>query len=238
MGCSPPLSPVSGTMSYGDPEPVGVSMPSPPTPLSSECTDGSSEGGTLRNVVSLNGSLMLIFLGIESDSIRAWALSSPAYRRGISLAWIMVGIIGPRTHPLRPLLAEIGVLLVELLGPNERGLVNMARAAGTFRWGVQFALYDYWGREPEPSHATSQQSTSSDGYSFSDSHRTGNSVEGTSIGTFTGVMYVDDAFGQPAPDEPSELDHQIASATAFLTQQGLDKTGSSCQKCSKICTMP
>ena len=134
------------------------------------------------------------------------------------------GVVGPRTHPLRPLLAEIGVFLVELLGPEERGLMNMACAAGTFGWGVQFALYDYWGREPESSQATSQQSTSTDGYSdsSSDSHRTGNSVEGTSIGTFTGMMYVDDVVGHPAPDEPSELDHQIASAAAFLTQQGLD----------------
>ena len=102
-----------------------------------------SEEGTLRNVVSLNGSLILIFLGIESDSIRAWALSSSTHQRGISLAWIMVGIIGPRTHPFRPLLAEIGVSLVRLLGPEERGLMNMACTAGTFRWEVQFALYDY-----------------------------------------------------------------------------------------------
>ena len=78
--------------------------------------------------------------------------------------------------------------------------------------------------EPESSQATSQQSTSTDGYSTSscDSHRTGNSVEVTSIGKFTGTMYVDDVVGDPAPAEPSELDHQIASATAFLTQQGLD----------------
>ena len=71
----------------------------------------------------------------------------------------MLNITGPRLHPLRPLLALIGITLIQLLGPEEVGLHYMRGASASFRWGIAFAFCDYNDVSPPSSLEISKEST-------------------------------------------------------------------------------
>ena len=75
--------------------------------------------GNLRNVLSLNGTLVLWFLGIAPPSHAALAWTTASMCWVVRYAQEVLAITGPNLHPLRPLLAIIGVSLVQLLGPED-----------------------------------------------------------------------------------------------------------------------
>ena len=217
------------------PNPVGFS-PGPlrpdPLRLPSRSDDASSKSsdhdGTLRNVLLLNGLLVLSFLGRQRIATLAWALTAPTFHAAILDAQVQIPSVSPSPHPLRPLLAVVGPLLIHLLGPEDSAMYSLAQTSGTFRWGVSFAFEDYRGRGPYGSPYTSSESTSSNGSSDESEDESfanvledlqaGDSSDDTSLGSPLEAYYADDPIGQVQDNEPSALDISIAQA-AFLLYQ-------------------
>ena len=198
-----------------------------------EDSEAEEADGNFCQVLSLNCTLLLWFLGDSLPSFAALAFTTESMYWAVCYAQEMLNITGPRLHPLRPLLALIGITLIQLLGPEEVGLRYMRGASASFRWGIAFAFCDYNDVSPPSSLETSEESTSSDGSgSTTWSHETfanaaedfqlGDSADETSAGDQYVAAYVDDYVGGHLNEDPTELDHQIAGAAAFLTQNGLD----------------
>ena len=202
-----------------------------------ELLDDSEEDGSLRNILSLNGVLLVAFLGAESSGIAALALSAQTFQAAVAYTLEVYQLVGSGVHPLRPVLGLIGGYVVGFLGPEENGLLALRCASGTFRWGVVFAVEDYYedespsssGSSEEPTvsgHTTETSSTSISSVSFSDNVQdlhAGESGDETSAGGHL-PSYLDDHVA-PTPEEehiPSPHDIAVAQAAFLLYQQGFD----------------